>query len=77
MNINADVNAKNWLAKEYVIKDLIGILANVNVIKSCDVGKYFNYKKFKCRKRLVDKLVEKCNENIDGKKLHPNKMIYN
>ena len=60
-----------------MIKDLIGILANVNVIKSCDVGKYFNYKKFKCRKRLVDKLVEKCNENIDGKKLHPNKMIYN
>ena len=35
--INVDVNAKNWLAKEYVIKDLIGILAvmNVNVINSC------------------------------------------
>ena len=32
MKINADVNAKN--TKEYVIKDLIGILAifNVNVI---------------------------------------------
>ena len=45
--------------------------------KSCDVGEYFDYKNFKCRKRLVDKLVEKCNENIDGKKLHPNKIIYN
>ena len=22
--------------------------------KSCDVGEYFDYKKFKCRKRLVD-----------------------
>ena len=32
MKINADVNAKNWLTKEYVIKDLIGILAIVNVI---------------------------------------------
>ena len=32
--INADVKVKIWLAKEYVIKDLIGILviANVNVL---------------------------------------------
>ena len=32
--INADVNVKIWLAKEYVIKDLIAILvtANVNVL---------------------------------------------
>ena len=29
--INADVNAKNWLTKEYVIKDLTEILAIVNV----------------------------------------------
>ena len=31
MKINADVNGKNWLRKEYVIKYLIGILAIVNV----------------------------------------------
>ena len=31
MKINADVNAKNWLKKEYAIKDLIGILVIVNV----------------------------------------------
>ena len=30
------------------------------------------YKTCKCRKKLVDKLLEKCSENIDG-----NKMIYN
>ena len=32
--INADVNAKNWLTKEYVIKDLFGlqVIVNVNVI---------------------------------------------
>ena len=29
--INADVNAKNWLTKEYVIKDSLGIQAIVNV----------------------------------------------
>ena len=50
--------------------------------KSCDVGECLDYKNYKCRKSLVDKLVEECNENIDEKQLHPtvsdsNKMIYN
>ena len=30
IKINADVNVKNWLASEYVIKDLFGILEIVN-----------------------------------------------
>ena len=33
--------------------------------KSCDVGEYLNYENYKCRKRLVEKLVDECNENID------------
>ena len=37
--------------------------------KSCDVGEYLDYENCKCRKRLVDKLVEECNENIDEAKL--------
>ena len=37
--------------------------------KSCDVGGYLDYKNCKCRKRLVDKLAEKCTENIDEAKL--------
>ena len=28
----------------------------------------------KCRKRLIDKLVEECRENIDEKKLHSNEI---
>ena len=40
--------------------------------KLCYVGEYLVYKNCKCRKRLIDKLVEECCENIDG-----NKMIYN
>ena len=34
--INADVNGKNWLTKEYLIKDLFGIqvIANVNLINN-------------------------------------------
>ena len=31
MRINADVNAKNWLKKEYVINDLFWILSTVNM----------------------------------------------
>ena len=33
--------------------------------KSCDVGKYLDYKNCKYRKKLADKLVEECTENID------------
>ena len=34
--------------------------------KSCDVGEYLDYENCKCRKILVDKLVEECSENVDG-----------
>ena len=40
--------------------------------KLCDVGEYLDYKNCKCRKRLIDKLVEECSEIIHG-----NEMIYN
>ena len=33
--------------------------------KSCDFGEYLDYENCKCRKRLVDKLIEECNENIE------------
>ena len=33
--------------------------------KSCDFGEYLDYENFKCRKILVDKLIEQCNENIE------------
>ena len=37
--------------------------------KSCDVGEYLDYKNFKCRKKMVDKLVEECNEIIEEVKI--------
>ena len=40
--------------------------------KSCDVGGYLDYKNCRCRKSLIDNLVEECIENIDG-----NEMLYN
>ena len=40
--------------------------------KSCDIGEYLDYKNCKCRKKIIDKLVEECSENIDR-----NEMVYN
>ena len=40
--------------------------------KSCDVGEDLNYKIFKCRNKLIDKLVEEWIENNDR-----NKMLHN
>ena len=51
----------------YEIKDLFGILVIVSVnceCKSCDFSEYLDYKNCKCKKRLADKLAEKCTENI-------------
>ena len=40
--------------------------------KSCDIGEYLDYKNCKCRKIIIDKLIEEGSENIDG-----NEMLYN
>ena len=37
--------------------------------KSCYIGEYLDYEKCKCRKKLVDKLVEECTENVEDVKL--------
>ena len=37
--------------------------------QSCYVGKYLDYENCKRRKKLVDKLVEECSENIDEVKI--------
>ena len=37
--------------------------------KSCNIGEYLDYSSCKCRKKLLDPLVEECTENIDETKL--------
>ena len=37
--------------------------------KSCDIGGYLDYENCKCRKKLIDKLVEECTENVEEVKL--------
>ena len=40
--------------------------------KSCDTGEYLDYKNRKCRKKIIDNLIEECSEIIDE-----NKMLFN
>ena len=40
--------------------------------KSCNIGEYLDYENCKCRKKLVDKLVEESTENIEETKLLEN-----
>ena len=61
------------MRKECAINDLFGILVIVSECdKSCDIGEYLDYKNCNCRKKVIDKLVEECSEDIDG-----NEMLYN
>ena len=76
MMINTGVNEKNLLIKAYVIKDLFRILiiVGVNIINHVILVEYLDYKNWECKKRLVNKLVERssieeCTENIDEARL--------
>ena len=42
---------------------------NYQCDKSCDVREYLHYENCKCRKRLIDKLIEGCSETIDGNEM--------
>ena len=58
-----------------MIKDLFGILVyvNVNVINHLMLENIeIDYENFSCRKRLIDRLNEKCSEDINR-----NEMVYN
>ena len=37
--------------------------------KSCNIGEYLDYSNYKCRKKLVDQLVEECAKKINETKL--------
>ena len=34
--------------------------------KSCDIDEYLDYENCKSKKRLVDKMVDECDENIEN-----------
>ena len=43
--------------------------------KSCNVGEYLDYENFKCREKLVDKLVEECSETVAEVKIAENMCV--
>ena len=43
--------------------------------KSYDVGEYLDFKNCKCRKRLIDEIVEECSENIDESEVSYNNTV--
>ena len=74
IKINIDVNVKNQLKKEDVIQDLFEILETMNVkvinhvmLENIQIMKIVN-----AEKKLVDKIFEECNKDINR-----NEMIYN
>ena len=53
-----------------MINDLFGILAIVSKCdKACDIGEYLDHENCKCRKKVVDKLVDECTETVEEVKL--------
>ena len=53
-----------------MINDLFGILAIVRKCdKACDIGEYLDHENCKCRKKVVDKLVDECTETVEEVKL--------
>ena len=78
-------NKQRWNKDKFrcECKELIDLLCNKGFIwnpsncececdKSCDIGEYLDYKNCKCRKKIVDKLVEECSENINGNEINYN-----
>ena len=66
--INADVNGKNLLTNAEFNKRFIWNPNNIECEcdKTCDVAEKLNYENFKCRKKLIYKLVEECSEDTNG-----------
>ena len=49
---------------------MFGILVIVSECdKSCNIGEYLDYSSCKCRKKLIDPLLEECTKNINETKL--------
>ena len=55
---------KELIDKGMCDKGFIWNPSNCECDKSYDIGEYLDYKNCKCRKKITDKLVEECSENI-------------
>ena len=62
---------KEWIDKGVCDKGFIWDPSNCECEcdKACGVGEYLDYKNCKCRKKLIDKLVDECTETVEEVKL--------
>ena len=78
--LNASVcnNRQRWnedkcrgKCKELIVKVTCDkrFIWNPNCESQCDIGEYLNYENCKRRRKLVDKLVEECSENVEQVKM--------
>ena len=44
--------------------------------KTCDFGEYLDYENCKCRKKIIDKLVDECAETVEEVKQAKNENSY-
>ena len=70
-NDNCQCECKELIHKGVCDKNFIWNPSNCECEcnKPCNISEYLDYKNCKCKKRLVNKLVEECNETIDEVKL--------
>ena len=70
-NDNCIWECKELIDKGVCDKDFIWNPSNCQCEcnKACDFNEYLDYKNCKCKKRLVNELIEECNETIDEAKL--------
>ena len=67
MKINVDANVKNLLTKQYAIIIWNPCNCECKCDKSYDIGEYLDYSNRRCKKKLLDKLIEERSEKEDIK----------
>ena len=91
LNANVCNNKERWNNKKrrFECKELIdkgrcekGFIWNPSICececgKLCDVRKYLDHTNCKYRKRLINRLIEECSENIDGNEMTYNSILNN
>ena len=60
IKINVDMNVKNYIDKEVCDKGFIWNPSNCECEcgKSCNISQYLDYSNCKCKKKLIDPLIE-------------------
>ena len=64
ITLNAEIYLKNafFTSITFISSNVLNVNCKCKCDKSCDIGEYLDYKNCKCRKKIIDKLIESCSE---------------